>query len=154
MLAFFGRYSPLSNFNKCNIVVEGRHFNCVEQFAQCRKAETLGDEVTAQKICKTDDPADQKALARTIKAKVPKEKWTQVAKTEMKKALVAKFSNNINYKQYLLASQNKILAEASSDDRYWGIGFKLKDPKCKDKNIWPGQNALGELLMAIRSELS
>ena len=26
MLAFFGRHSPLSNFNKCDIVVEGRHF--------------------------------------------------------------------------------------------------------------------------------
>jgi ribA/ribD-fused uncharacterized protein len=150
-ICFFGRYTPLSNFHMCNFSLNGRTYNCIEQFLQTRKAEILGHEVAAQKILSAVDPIDQKQLARTIKD--TQGEWKKVAKREVKQALTAKFAQNPELLQYLLNTGNKRLAEASSDYD-WGTGLTLRNSHSLDKNQWQGKNWLGELLMVTRQELS
>ena len=147
---FFGRHTPFSNFYQCPIKVEGQTFNCVEQFLQKSKAEVMGDEETAVHIMSEADPARQKGLARNIKGDI--QKWTSEANTITYKAIKAKFEQNPSLRQYLLASDQKELGEASQDP-IWGIGSSLRNPHSLDCNTWTGKNLLGKLLMKARHEL-
>jgi predicted NAD-dependent protein-ADP-ribosyltransferase YbiA (DUF1768 family) len=70
------------------------------------------------------------------------ENWESVKETIMKKALLAKFQQNVSLKALLVGTGSAILIEASPRDNYWGEG-KLKN----------GQNRLGHLLMEVRQEL-
>ena len=151
VLCFFGRYSPLSNFYKCSFNFNGRSYNCIEQFLQSRKAELLGDDATAQKILRQEDPADQKRIAKNLKD--PQGQWSKVAQLEVKLALKEKFTQNPDIHDYLIATGNKVLAEASFDMN-WGVGLSLRNPQVMDKNLWQGKNWLGNVLMAVRQDLS
>ncbi len=65
---------------------------------------------------------------------------------------MAKFSQNTDLKQYLLATSTTTLAEASLDPT-WGIGLSLRNPNKMDKNKWSGKNWLGNLLMSVRTDI-
>ena len=54
----------------------------------------------------------------------------------------------------LLDTQDKTLAEASKNDKVWGIGMAMSDPNAFDKEKWQGKNQLGNLLMKVRDEIS
>jgi ribA/ribD-fused uncharacterized protein len=149
-LCFFSRHTPLSNFYQCPIKVEDHVYNCVEQYLQKLKAETMGDEETAIKIMSEIDPTKQKVLSRTIKG--DEKKWKSKASTITYKAIRAKFEQNEVLREYLLASGTKTLGEASKDND-WGIGATLHNPHILDRNSWTGQNWLGKLLMKARDEL-
>jgi ribA/ribD-fused uncharacterized protein len=96
------------------------------------------------------DPADQKSAARNIKDQ--RNLWSKVAQKEVRKALVAKFSQNADLQQYLISTGDKQLAEASRDPD-WGVGLTLRDPNIMDNNLWTGKNWLGNLLMSIRQDM-
>jgi ribA/ribD-fused uncharacterized protein len=136
VICFFGRYTPLSNFYKCQFVVDGQEYNCLEQYLQKSKAEFLHDDITAQKILTLSDPADQKSAARNIKDQ--QNLWSKVAQKEVRKALVARFSQNADLQQYLISTGDKQLAEASRDPD-WGVGLTLRDPNIMDNNLWRGK---------------
>jgi len=46
-----------------------------------------------------------------------------------------------------------ILAEASPQDKIWGIGMTADDPDAKNPDHWNGQNILGDILMEIRGSV-
>ena len=150
-LCFFGRYSPLSNFYKCSFNLNGRSYNCMEQFLQTRKAEILGDDATAQKILRQEDPVDQRHSTKNLKD--TQGEWYKAAQFEAKIAIKEKFSQNPDIREYLLATGGKLLAEASND-LDWGIGLSLRNPQIMDQNLWQGKNWLGKMLMAARQDLS
>jgi len=60
----------------------------------------------------------------------------------MKEVIVAKFTQNVELKASLLATGNKLLVEHTTRDSYWGDG-----------GDGTGQNRLGHILMAVRSEM-
>jgi hypothetical protein len=66
----------------------------------------------------------------------------------------AKFSQNAGLRRRLLDTGDAILAEANAKDFIWGIGLAEDDPAALDPANWEGQNLLGEILMAVRGELS
>ena len=51
----------------------------------------------------------------------------------------AKFTQNPAIKNYLLSSNNKILAESSSLDPVWGIGLRADDPRAINPCQWRGK---------------
>ena len=104
-ICFYGRYTPLSNFFKCDLTVNGQKYNCVEQFVQSRKAEILNADATAQRILLTSDPVDQKALTRTLDDH--KHIWNKVAESEVKPAIYAKFTQNADLLNYLISTVRK-----------------------------------------------
>ena len=50
-------------------------------------------------------------------------------------------------KKTLLATGNAILAEATKNDRNWGIGLNLDHPDLASPRKWQGANILGWSLM-------
>lgn len=71
-----------------------------------------------------------------------REDWDTIRDSIMKKALLAKFTNDPNLKKLLIETDNREIIEASPKDSYWGWG-KNKD----------GLNKLGKLLMEVRGEI-
>jgi len=66
----------------------------------------------------------------------------------------AKFSQNAGLRRRLLDTGDAILAEANPKDYIWGIGLAEDDPAALNPANWEGENLLGQILMAVRSELA
>jgi ribA/ribD-fused uncharacterized protein len=87
------------------------------------------------------------------------EAWNAVSRGFVYEANMAKFGQNEDLLQYLLATGDRELVEASPYDRIWGIGIGLpaRDPanreKLLDKSQWRGTNWLGEVLMKVRRDI-
>ena len=58
-----------------------------------------------------------------------------------------------NMRDILLATENKILVEASPLDTIWGIGYAKDSPAATDPKAWRGLNLLGFALMEVRDEI-
>ena len=61
---------------------------------------------------------------------------------------------NYDLMDLLLDTKDAILAEASPQDKIWGIGLEENDPNSKDPESWRGQNLLGKILMQLREEFA
>ena len=71
----------------------------------------------------------------------------------VKRGVRAKFEQNKDILQILLATQDNILAECSLMDKKWGIGVAIDSPDCSDPSKGSGKNFLGRILMEARDEL-
>lgn len=65
----------------------------------------------------------------------------------------AQLERDVPLKELLLGTDSRILVEASSLDRTWGIGFNDKKADAVPRSSW-GQNLLGKALMEVRSTLA
>ena len=45
------------------------------------------------------------------------------------------------------------MAECSAEDRVWGNGIGIRDPRRFDMDQWTGQNLMGFTLMMVREAL-
>ena len=127
-------------------------YRCCEQYMMHQKALLFGDTETAEKILLTSHPKDQKALGRQVKG-FEKVKWDQVCLSVVYKGNLAKFSQNEDLKQELLASENKLLVEASPVDFIWGIGLHETAIGVEDPINWKGLNLLGWSITLVKQEL-
>lgn len=64
-----------------------------------------------------------------------------------------KFRQNSEFRQHLLGSGDKIVAETSPFDRIWGIGLGADDPDACRQSTWRGQKLLGIALQKVRQLL-
>ena len=151
---FFKKFSPLSNHHPAPQTITGITYNCNEQFYFDRKAQIFNDNVTGDRILREKDPGRQKQLSKDIQ-NVDNDRWKQVCQEIMKQGLYAKFTQNPQLKEFLLDTGTNTLVECNRNDKYWGIGMAINDPKAFKKNSWLGsaENQLGILLMEIRREL-
>jgi len=133
-------------------VVDGIRYNCAEQFMMAEKARVFGDEVTRLKILNSEDPAEIKKLGREVKNFDP-EKWSEVSVDIVVRGNVAKFSQNIPLKEFILSTEKKVLVEASPYDTIWGIGMKKEEAEKTTPHHWRGTNKLGYALMTVRDIL-
>jgi ribA/ribD-fused uncharacterized protein len=150
--AFFGQNCPLSNFHSAPFTSEGHRYRHVEEYLFVKKAELAKDEVSKQKILSAKTPADCKWIGKNIK--VDRKQWQAQEVGVMTKALFEKFSQNSHLKDYLLATGDLTIAEASPSDKFWGIGCglgTLANSKARQFK-WQGKNKLGELLMNLRTQ--
>ena len=98
-----------------------------------------------KRFCDFDNPAAAKSLGRKIKMRPD---WDEIKDDHMRRVIHAKFSQNEDLKQRLLATGDEILVEGNSwHDNYWG---DCHCPKCREIQ---GKNRLGTILMEVRSEL-
>lgn len=67
---------------------------------------------------------------------------------------MAKFSQNKEIKQFLLATNERVLVEASPVDKIWGIGLAEDAENIENPLTWKGLNLLGFALMDVRSQLA
>ena len=151
-LLFYRSDAYLSNFYNAPMTIENIEYQCVEQFFTAEKARTFGDHGTVNRIMDSNSPSEMKFLGRNTKG-FSQTTWDAKASTVMLAGLRYKFHQNPILQKKLLDTQEKHLAEASKNDKVWGIGMSMFDPNAFDREKWQGKNQLGNLLMKVRDEI-
>jgi ribA/ribD-fused uncharacterized protein len=122
-------------------------FNCAEQFMMYCKAARFHDTVRQGLILATSSPKEQKKLGKES-AGFRDESWDEVKSAVVVAGNIAKFGQNEDLKLKLLLTGDRLLCEAASRDRVWGIGYTAKHAMQFQKD-W-GENRLGKALMVVR----
>ena len=131
---FRGAYYFLSNFYNAPVTWDGVTYQNNESAFQSAKVIPDGRRAFAEL-----DASDAKKLGRQVPLR---EDWEEVKDDVMRKAVYAKFSQNEDLKEKLLATGNDILEEGNTwGDRVWGTVNGV------------GENRLGKILMRVREEL-
>lgn len=128
---------------------EGITYQNCEQWMMAHKAKAFNDHDILTKILNTSDPSAVKKLGRVVRNFDP-QVWDTIKFEVVIKGNFHKFSQNESFKNFLLATENKILVEASPYDKIWGIGLREEDTAAMNPNTWAGENLLGFALMQVR----
>lgn len=132
---------------------EGVKYNCCEQYMMYKKAQLFSDIETAKKILHELEPHNQQNLGREIK-NFNSSLWDRNKVGIVWYGNFLKFTQHQDLKERLLATGEKILAEASPYDLIWGVGYRDDDDAILDINNWKGNNLLGKVLMSVRSAIA
>lgn len=141
-----------SQWYKSKFTIDGIKYNCAEQYMMAQKALTFNDFESHHEIMMTKSPSTQKAIGRQVK-NFDAIKWNEVSRLVVYRANLAKFTQNPELLKYILSTGNKIIVEASPEDKIWGIGLHENDPRCLDETQWQGTNWLGIACMQVRSDI-
>ena len=142
----------LSNWYLSDFTVGDVKYTSMEQYMMHQKAVVFGDNEIAKQILATDDVADIKQLGRKVSGYIDNV-WNGVRQIIIFEGLMAKYSQNPELGEKLKATGNAILAEAAVNDRIWGIGLSMKDPKRLEPKQWNGQNLMGYATMLVRERI-
>jgi ribA/ribD-fused uncharacterized protein len=149
--AFFSEFDVFSNFYRCELLIRGIVFNCSEQAFMYTKAMYFKDELTARKILEAEQPWLQKKLGRQVKG-FNKAVWDRVSPHFMRLIVGEKLKQHAKIRDVLMKTENTVIVEASENDRIWGAGIGIDDPRISDPSQWEGENKLGEVLMYHRGK--
>ena len=139
----------LSQWWPCKFNANGIEYNCAEQYMMSEKAKLFNDQEIYQLILKESSQAKIKKLGRCIK-NFNEAIWNKNKVSIVIQGNILKFSQNIELKNFLIETGNKILVEASPYDKIWGIGLDENNPDCRNPFKWKGENLLGFSLMEVR----
>ena len=142
-----------SNWYLSDFEFDGMKFSSLEQYMMYKKAEVFGDAEISKEILNTDDVGKIKALGREVK-NYNDTIWNGLRQVVVFEGLYAKFSQNDELKEKLLATGEDFLAEAAVNDTIWGIGLSMTDENRFHMDKWKGQNLLGFSLMEVRNRLN
>ena len=116
------------------------------------KARLFKDDEALVQILDAPDPHTAKALGRSVRGFDDKV-WKANARKIVTEGNVHKFSQNEQLMEFLLATGDAVIVEASPRDQIWGIGLGQENPRALDPTQWRGQNLLGFALMDVRSAI-
>ena len=108
---------PLYQFSLLQI------FTSSGQYIQYKRACLFNDLNTASEIWRTEIPLEANCLGKKVKD-FNLHQWKEEGLEVIETGITAKFLQNENLHRCLLATSNKLLAEASMDT-LWGIGLQL-----------------------------
>ena len=134
------------------MVIYEVEYLCCEQYMMHQKALLFGDTEIAKQVMETRHPADQKKLGRQIK-NFDKNEWDKVNLQIVYKGNYAKYTQNEELKQLLINTGDRLIVEASPEDRIWGIGLHENDPNVDNPMLWKGQNLLGWAITLVKQEI-
>ena len=66
---------------------------------------------------------------------------------------LAKFTQNKDLKEEMLATGDKIFVEASPLDNIWGIGLDENAEGVENPSFWLGLNLLGQALTLVKNQI-
>lgn len=151
-VAFFSKYSILSNHHPSPFTIQGEKFQNMEHYLASKRALLSGQESTIQWASQATDPKKAKAILHSLKDDHTNE-WDQQVQEVTLIGLRAKFSQNSHLLSFLKDTGQLQIGEASPNPR-WGTGLDLDSPDVLDTTKWdPQGNLLGKSLMKIRHEL-
>lgn len=137
---FGGEFRFLSNFWSSPITYEGFRFATVEHAYQAAKNPSIENLMLFS--TRIDSAGAAKSVGRTTRIRSD---WAEV-KTEIMHDLLRRKFEIPELRELLLATGNRLLQEGNHwGDNYWGICPPVTGP---------GINMLGQLLMAVRSEIA
>ncbi|WP_461534983.1 NADAR family protein [Spongorhabdus nitratireducens] len=144
--------SCFSQWYPASFEEQGRTFETAEHYMMHHKALLFNDESAAAEALVATTPAAAKAAGRKVRGFID-ERWEAHRFEIVVQANLNKFSQNAELRDFLLATGDDILVEASPVDRIWGIGLDQHDEACRQPELWRGLNLLGFALMEVRDRI-
>lgn len=141
-----------SQWYRAPFSIDGVRFVTCEQYMMYKKALVFGDEEIANKILETEYPDEQKALGKLVKG-FDRAIWDQNCFSIVYEGNLAKFSQNPELKEELLATGDRVIVEASPYDFIWGIRMGEDNKDLESPSQWRGLNLLGFAIMTVRNQL-
>lgn len=135
--SFKGEYAFLSNFYDAPVCYDGITYKNSEAAFQAQKTENREDRFAFADL----SARDAKRLGRSTKLR---KGWSDMRVYIMSEIVHAKFEQNPDLAEKLLATGNDTLIEGNTwNDKFWGV----------DSRTGEGQNMLGNALMDVRETL-
>ncbi len=131
-------YHWLSNFSAHPITVGNVRWSSVEHYYQAQKYP--GTE-TASQIRRAETPLKARKIGQN-RSLAPRADWESVKESVMRSAIEAKFTQNRQLRELLIATGDAELVHESSSDLFWGRS---------KEGI--GDNRLGIIIMEVRKQL-
>ena len=144
--------SCLSQWYPCSFTEDNIVYATAEHYMMAKKAELFGDDAQKEAILASSHPNEAKKLGRGVR-NFDQTIWESHCLDIVTQANVAKFSQNLPLKQFLLQTEGRILVEASPVDKIWGIGLAKDDKRVQNPLQWKGENLLGFALMQAREAI-
>jgi ribA/ribD-fused uncharacterized protein len=144
--------SCLSQWFNSPFTLGGIVYKTAEHWMMAQKALLFNDHSRFESIIQCETPKEAKALGREVPL-FDYEMWREKRNEIAWLGNIHKFNQNPLLAEFLLKTEDKILAEASPTDKIWGIGLRQEDPNVGNIYAWPGQNLLGFALMEVREFL-
>ena len=142
----------LSQWFHAPFTVDGDNFPTAEHFMMAGKARLFADEEARLRVLASPSPAAAKQVGRSVR-NFDDGRWNAQRFDIVVQGNVAKFGQNPAMRDFLFATGDRVLVEASPRDRIWGIGMGAANPDAEQPRKWRGQNLLGFALMAARAQL-
>ncbi len=133
-------------------VIDNLHYATAEHWMMAQKARLFGDDTALAQVFLKNDPCPAKAAGRTVRG-FDEVVWLHHRFDIVVAGNLAKFSQHPQLRDFLLATGDQVLVEASPADAVWGIGIAASDCRAQDPMRWQGLNLLGFALMAVRDAL-
>lgn len=127
-------------------------YQTAEHWMMANKALLFNDLKTYDKIINSKTPGEAKKLGRQVLG-FDEIIWNDKRMDIVINGNIHKFNQHADYATYLLNTNDRILVEASSVDKIWGIGLAKDAEHIDNPYFWNGQNLLGFALMEVRSFL-
>jgi len=144
--------SCLSQWFPIAFEVAGERYATAEHWMMASKASLFADAAMRRRILKTTDPGEAKALGRKVRG-FDDARWAAARYEIVVEGSVHKFASHPKLRDFLLATGDRVLVEASPRDRIWGIGLGRNNTDATNPSRWRGQNLLGFALMEARARL-
>lgn len=142
----------LSNWYYSEFIFNNIKFSSMEQYMMYSKAILFNDFEIANQILSTNNFRTIKALGRRVRG-FEDSIWDENKLNIIYNGLYAKFSQNLDLKNQLLNTNNKLLVECAVKDKIWASGMSMKDSDRFRPYLYSGTNYLGQLLMKVREDL-
>lgn len=130
-------YGCFSNFSRHPVHIGGKRWPTTEHYFQAQKFVGTYHEEEVRHA----HTAGESARMGRERSRPLRKDWEEVKEVIMYEALVAKFEQHKVFRDTLMATEDAILVEHTSNDSYWGDG-----------GDGTGKNRLGHLLMKLRDE--
>ncbi len=144
--------SCLSQWWPSPFVVDGVVYATAEHWMMACKARLFEDQEAERRVLAAGHPSQAKNAGRLVRG-FDEETWRRERFGLVVEGSVHKFAAHEDLREYLLATGDRVLVEASPVDRVWGIGLAADDEAASDPERWRGPNLLGFALMAARDRL-
>lgn len=151
-IAFFSRFSPLSNHFASTFSLRGMVFVNMEQYLARSRAIFAKNQKIADRVMLLNEPTDHKRFLEGMKEDGRTPAWQAAINSWLLPGLEAKFAQNEMAREFLLGTKGLTIGEASTN-LFWGIGLDLRDHNLFNPAHWTGRNVLGEALMQVRQVL-
>lgn len=133
-----GNHYYLSNFYEAKFIYKDILWPSVEHAYQAMKSDSKS---VWEYVAKLKSPNEAKKFGRRV---CLRRNWEDIKLSIMISCVRAKFTQNKNLKEMLVATGDQILVEYTWwGDTYWGVNTNYE-----------GENHLGIILMEIRNEIS
>ncbi|MYR59161.1 DUF1768 domain-containing protein, partial [Streptomyces sp. SID625] len=144
--------SCLSQWWPSPFTVDGVAYASAEHWMMAGKARLFGDAEGERRVLAAGHPSQAKKAGRLVRG-FDDAIWARERFGIVVEGSVHKFAVHPALRDFLLATGDRVLVEASPVDRVWGIGLAAGDDAASDPERWRGPNLLGFALMEARERL-